>query len=278
MIGFFCKMTSAAFKINKRNYEIDFAAPLNIAIPLHFNGIQPNAYGVEKATSKPCEAGELIGDTRHGGSCNFEQYKFIPHCNGTHTECVGHLTHERIAIHNCLKDAFIPATLISIAPENTFETGETYAVQLDKQDKLLTRKGIIKALENANQDFCDGLIVRTLPNDETKLSQTYLDDVPSFFSTEAMQFIVELGVKHLLVDTPSIDRIFDEGKLANHRTFWNIEPSAFQTNENSRINNTITELIFVPNEITDGSYLLNLQIAPFAADAAPSRPVLFKVF
>ncbi|HYP51473.1 MAG TPA: hypothetical protein VEQ34_11065 [Pyrinomonadaceae bacterium] len=93
-----------------------------------------------------------------------------------------------------------------------------------------------------------------------------------------MRFIVESGVKHLLVDLPSIDRIFDEGKLSNHRIFWNIEQGEFEINPASRINNTITELIFVPQIVADGSYLLNLQTAAFVADAAPSRPVLFEVF
>jgi hypothetical protein len=104
-----------------------------------------------------------------------------------------------------------------------------------------------------------------------------LENIPPFFSLEAMQFIVETGVKHLLVDLPSIDRIFDEGRLLNHRIFWNVEPDAFETNEKSLIHNTITELIYVPNEIEDGNYLLNLQIAPFASDASPSRPILFEI-
>jgi hypothetical protein len=34
-------------------------------------------------------------------------------------------------------------------------------------------------------------------------------------------------------------------------------------------------LIYVPNEILDGSYVLNLQVSNFANDAAPSRPMLF---
>jgi arylformamidase len=92
-----------------------------------------------------------------------------------------------------------------------------------------------------------------------------------------MEFIVEIGIKHLLVDMPSIDRIFDEGRLSNHRTFWNVQQGAFETNEKSSIYNTITELIYVPNKIKDGNYLLNLQIAPFASDASPSRPVLFEI-
>ena len=40
---------------------------------------------------------------------------------------------------------------------------------------------------------------------------------------------------------------------------------------------TITEMIFVDNHIEDGSYLLNLQIPAFVSDAAPSRPIIFKL-
>ncbi len=282
-------------EINNRAYKINSENPIDISIPLDFNDVQPNAYGVKKASSKPCEAGSLVGgDTRRGGSCNFEEYKFIPHCNGTHTECVGHIINERIFIHNCLADSFVPAILISLVPENANETNETYPVSLDETDQLITRKTIEKALESgkwkagnekSNNDsaaknisaLMQGLIVRTLPNSEDKLSQTYLDEVPPFFSTEAMQFLRVIGVKHLLVDLPSIDRIFDEGKLSNHRIFWNVEPEKFELNEKSLINNTITEMIFVPDAVEDGAYFLNLQIAAFAADASPSRPRLFKI-
>ncbi|HSK72983.1 MAG TPA: cyclase family protein [Pyrinomonadaceae bacterium] len=271
-----------SLQINDQVYQINLEEPIDISIPLNFNGEQPNAYGVEKAKSKACESGDLIGDTRRGGSCNFEQVTFIPHCNGTHTECVGHITKERISIHNCLKDTFIPATLISIEPENASETNETYAIDLNQNDKLITRKAIENALRNLeNSKFqipnSKSLIIRTLPNNESKLTQSYLEEVPPFFSTEAMEFLVEKSVKHLLVDTPSIDRIFDEGKLSNHRIFWNVRQGSFEIDENSFINNTITEMIFVPNEIQDGNYFLNLQIAPFVADASPSRPILFKI-
>jgi len=270
-------MNLLSIKLGERVFGIDTGKPLSIAIPLDFAGAQPNAYDVERASSTPCEAGALVGDTRRGGSCNFEQVKFIPHCNGTHTECIGHITRERISIHDCLKDAFIPATLVSVEPENTLETQETYPVDLSETDKLITRNAIEKSLQNLENDNPKSLIIRTLPNDESKKTQTYLEYIPPFFSTEAMRFIVERKIKHLLVDLPSIDRIFDKGKLSNHRIFWNIEQGAFETNENSFVNNTITEMIFVADEIADGNYLLNLQIAPFVSDASPSRPVLFKL-
>lgn len=244
----------------------------DISIPLRFNGPQPNAYGVEQALSKPVEAGEMIGDTRQGGSVNFEQYTFIPHCNGTHTECVGHITHERISVRDCLQDFFIPAVLVSVTPERSNESG----------DLLITTKSLKSAIKSVPGAIATGfsdmaLIVRTLPNDDTKSRREYGEEnIPPYFTTDVMHFIVECGFKHLLVDLPSIDRIFDDGKLLNHRLFWNVEPGSFEVNSETRRNSTITELIYVPNDVPDGEYLLNLQIAPFDSDCAPSRPILLK--
>jgi hypothetical protein len=83
-----------------------------------------------------------------------------------------------------------------------------------------------------------------------------------------MAAIAARGVRHLLVDFPSIDRMHDGGRLANHRTFWNMAGAA----DTGR---TVTEMIYVDDDIPDGRYLLNLQIPAFAADAAPSRPVIY---
>ncbi len=266
-----------SLEINNRRYRIETENPLDVSIPLDFYGVQPNAYDVERASSEACEAGAIVGDTRRGGSCNFEQVKFIPHCNGTHTECVGHITNERIFVRDCLRDAFIPATLITVEPEKARESSESYAIALRENDELITRGAIENRLNNFDEKFLDALIIRTFPNAESKLSQTYLETIPPFFSTEAVRLIREKGVKHLLTDTPSIDRIFDEGKLSNHRIFWNVEPEKVEISEKTLIHNTITELIYAPDEIADGNYLLNLQIAPFAADASPSRPILFEI-
>lgn len=267
-----------SIEINNRVYQIDARNPLDISIPLDFNGAQPNAFDVPAAVSEPCETGDFIGDTRRGGSCNFETYNFIPHCNGTHTECVGHITNERIFVRDCLKDSFIPATLASVTPENAARTSETYAVKLNVEDNLITEKVLRSALKNGDADWLSALIIRTLPNDDGKKTRRYMEKSPPFFSTEAMRFIVERGVKHLLVDLPSIDRTFDEGKLSNHRIFWNVAAESRQIKETSAVDHTISELIYVPDKISDGAYFLNLQIAAFNADAAPSRPLLFKVF
>jgi hypothetical protein len=247
-----------------RSLPADDATVFDISIPLHFSGPQPSAYGVEPASSAACEYGSLVGDTRRGGSCNFERVTFIPHCNGTHTECVGHITNERISVRDCLRDVLNDALLISVEPSSI-------------GDDLVIGDG---ALRDAGLNIGagpDALIVRTLPNDDGKLSRRYDEsNLPAYFSSDAMEFVVASGVKHLLVDLPSIDRLYDQGKLVNHRIFWNVEFGSFEINAAARINSTITELIYVPNDVPDGEYLLNLQIAAFESDAAPSRPILLR--
>ncbi len=282
-------------EINGRTYKLRSQDPIDISIPLKFNGPQPNAYGVEPAASVPCATGELVGDTRQGGSCNFEQYTLIPHCNGTHTECVGHITHKRISVRDCLEDVFIPALLITVDPSYAANTDETYSMTIDAADRLITRMQV-EAAANALgsgrgetgvhavaadgvilSSFNVALVIRTLPNDNRKLTRQYLEQGTPYFTTEAMQYVVECGFKHLLVDLPSIDRLYDEGRLSNHRIFWNLDQGSVETNSTTRRDSTITELTYIPNDMADGLYLLNLQIAPFAADAAPSRPLLFSI-
>jgi hypothetical protein len=73
-----------------------------------------------------------------------------------------------------------------------------------------------------------------------------------------------------MIDLPSVDREEDGEKLLAHHAFWNY-PQA------TRLDATITELVFVDDKIKDGFYFMNLQVAPFVNDAAPSRPLLFEL-
>ena len=144
------------------------------------------------------------------------------------------------------------------------------------------------------------------------------------------------GIRHLLVDFPSIDRMHDGGRLTNHHLFWNVPerypgrdappparastsstpstPSMTPTSPASatrgrtspseraqgalappapesrpedrsahravppsppRTDRTVTEMIYVPDRIADGRYVLNLQLPAFQSDAAPSRPIIY---
>ena len=244
---------------------------VDISIPLIFDGAQPNVYGVATATGTACRTGTLVGDTREGGSCNFEEYRLIPHCNGTHTECVGHITEERISVRQCLEDVLMSALLISVAPIEAVSCGESYASRFDTTDRMLSASDLHRAIGDMR---ADALIIRTLPNAEEKLKASYADSTVPFLSNDAMKLINESDFKHLLVDLPSIDRLSDEGKLSNHRIFWGMELGTTSRPSVEFCKKTVTEFIFVPNYLEDGLYELNLQIAPFETDASPSRPLL----
>ena len=51
-----------------------------------------------------------------------------------------------------------------------------------------------------------------------------------------------------------------------HKAIWNVK-NVNELNSDARLDCTITEMIFVSNQILDGSYILNLQIASFENDA-----------
>jgi len=260
------------YKIKNKSYLINFSEFNDLSIPINFNGQQPNTYNVEIASSSPYKDDNFIGDTRKGGPCNFETYKITPHCNGTHTECIGHITNQRISIKDSLDDVFFKSTLISVTPT---KNKESYIPNLNSDDLVITRQMLHEKLNDISSLFLEGLIIRTRPNSTKKMSQDYMESTPPFFTIEAMQYIRDRGVKHLLVDVPSVDRLFDDGHLSCHNIFWNTKEKKYNS---STKNYTITEMIYVDNKIEDGLYLLNLQIPSFVSDAAPSRPIIFKFY
>ena len=93
---------------------------------------------------------------------------------------------------------------------------------------------------------------------------------PPYLLEEAAVYLREKGIKHLLIDLPSVDKEQDGGKLLAHNAFWN-------TVGEIRFDATITEFIYVPNRSEDGEYLLNLMVAPFENDATLSKPILYKI-
>ena len=262
--------------LSGQSYGIDIDNPIDVSIPLRFNGEQPNTYHVPPAQSKTYEDQHFVGDTRRGGSCNFETYTLTPHCNGTHTECVGHIALERISVHRTLNQLLIPSTLISIEPEPAADTSETYKPDKSEKDKLITAKQLYYKLNDFRKDFLKGLLIRTLPNEDTKKNRNYEEETAPFFSLEAIDYLTELGVEHLLIDIPSVDRAYDDGKLSVHHSFWAVPQGSHDVDPDACSVKTITEMIFVPEDISDGIYFLNIQIPAFVADAAPSRPVLYK--
>lgn len=248
--------------INHKNelLQVDLSKPIDISMPLSNTDKNPIAWYLEKPIIEAVKMGDWIGKVSKGASTNFNNIHFNPHGHGTHTECLGHITNDFYSINQTLKTFFFIAELVSIIPENR------------NGNLIITKEQVVELLQNKTPD---ALIIRTIPNLEFKKNTNYSNTNPAFLSEEAAKFICECKIQHLLIDLPSVDKEKDEGKLAAHKAFWNIKNTKIVNND-ARVEATITELIYVSNEIKDGKYLLNLQIASFENDASPSKPVLYK--
>ncbi len=224
-------------------------------MPLRGDANNVNAWYVEPPQIEPHRDGDYIGKVSEGGSTNFNNIFFNPHAHGTHTECVGHITEDFHSVNRNWSRFFFLAEVITIAPEKY------------QDDFVVSRKQLEYALGRRKTE---AVVIRTIPNTIKKLSKQYGHTNPPYLLEQTAAFLADLGVQHLLIDLPSVDKEKDAGALLAHKAFWNFEGEI-------RTNATITEFIFVPNTIPDGSYFLNLQLAPFENDAAPSRPVLYKI-
>lgn len=237
------------------NYEAQLNNGYDLSIPL-IEGIETvNAWWAPYVEAVPVRMGTFVGSVAEGGSVNFKTVKFNPHGNGTHTECVGHISKERYVIREALTEFHHVGLVVSVFPER-WENG----------DRVITKSRLLAAI--GDQKVPPALVIRTLPNDELKLKTNYSGANPPYLEASAAEWMVEQGVDHLLLDLPSVDRESDGGALAAHKAFWTYP-------EKPRTKATITELIFVNDLVKDGYYLVNLQTASFDLDASPSKPVLY---
>ena len=236
-------------------YEIDLARPLDISISLKGDVSNVNAWYLDHPVITAHKELNFVGSVAKGAAVNFNDIQFNPHAHCTHTECVGHITKEFHSINKNLHRFFFIAEVITIAPGKL------------KDDFIISKKQLENALSGKKPE---ALIVRTLPNTTAKESRQYSNTNPPYFLEEAAEYLREIGVEHLLMDLPSIDKEKDDGALSAHKAFWDF-------NGQIRMNATITEFIYVDNTILDGSYFLNLQIAAIENDASPSRPVLYSI-
>ncbi|MFK7769471.1 MAG: cyclase family protein [Mariniblastus sp.] len=260
-------------------YSCDTRESKSLAIKMDFEGPQPNHFGTEKAKTSVLKIEGFTGDTKKGGSCNVDTLEIIPHCNGTHTETVSHIVDEDIWIGHAAMDVMSLAMLITVTPENAKGAIESYRPPLADEDKIITAAALKKAIATVGDPIKvkpSSLIIRTTPNDIDKCSRAYsAKQSPSFLTIEAMELVNELGFNHLLVDVPSVDKMYDDGLLTNHHIFWQVVEKTHTLTGETRQDKTISEMIFVDDAIADGLFILNLQVPAFCSDAAPSRPIIF---
>lgn len=240
-----------------KGYRVDLGKGMDISIPLNEGNDNPNCYWAKDVEFKTIRSGDFIGSVKEGGPVNYQRLMITPHGNGTHTECFGHISPDPEAtINRCLKKFFFLAELITLSLQKN-DRGD-FVVNFEEY------KGKAVSIDT------EALIIRTLPNGNDKLKKKYSGTNPPYFDWRIMEDMNNHGVLHVLVDLPSIDPENDEGKLLAHKAFWGYP-------NNIRTKATITELIYVDNEIPDGKYFLNLQIPSLEMDASPSKPILYKI-
>lgn len=244
-------------------YQIDLQEGIDISIPLVASLDNPIAWYLGTPDISPVIMGDWIGKVSTGqSSTNFNNISFNPHAHGTHTECLGHITHGFYSVNESLTTFFFLAQLMTITPERQ-----------SNGDRIITLAQVKKGWKEMGQK---AMIIRTLPNDLSKKSAKYSYSNPPYLEATAATFLREQGIEHLLIDLPSVDKEQDAGKLLAHKAFWNVTDTQ-NLNLEARLDATITEMIYVPEEVTDGYYFLNLQIASFVNDASPSKPILYPI-
>ncbi len=212
-----------------------------------------NCYHLDEPAFSYFENEFFIGSLKKGGSVNCEKISFYPHASGTHTECALHVVDAGFT----MMDVEIPpiqlCKIITVQPQ---QVGD---------DKMINAE-VIKALSNIEQ--ATAIMIRTVPNLAYKKHFKYAGTNPPYFTTDAIRKIKDLGFQHLLTDLPSIDKEQDDGLLAAHKQ-W------FVTNHLPEKNRTITEFIFIDDQIKDGNYGLSLRTPQIETDAVPSSVIIY---
>lgn len=243
----------------------DFAAATSLALPLDFEAPHPRHFGAPPARSQAFRSGDFNGEVARGASCNCRSITLVPHCNGTHTEGVGHLTLEQPLLHEYLPAAPQPALLLTVAPVAASGCNEDSLPPPAAGDRLVTRAALLAAWAAHAGESPRALLLRT--------GTDWRDAAPAFLSRQLAAELVARGIEHLVTDLPSLDRLQDEGRLTAHRIFFGLPAGSTRLAEAARPRATITELANFPARLADGPCAVQIQVPAWSGDAVPSRPL-----
>lgn len=234
-----------------QSYQVDLSKGIVCSSILGDPQREPSAWYVNPVAINPVRMGDWVGAVAEGGSVNFFDISFNPHGNGTHTECYGHIDKGHQKLHALMQE------------QHGWVYFQRMPLRMESGDQIM-KLADLRIPSEGLPEFV------ALAADGLAFPAQFSNTNPAYLEAELCRYLAEAGVKHLIIDLPSVDREEDGGALAAHRAFW-------QYPEATREEATITELAYFPTELAEGFYFLNLQIAPFHNDAAPSRPVFYPV-
>lgn len=235
-----------SLKHRNKDYQADLGAGIDCSSTYGLPDAEPRAWQAPPVRMEPVNSGDWIGEVKQGAAVNFFDVHLNPHGNGTHTECVGHISPERQSINAFLPEFHCLVYFLRLEP--------------DEQNQIT-----LESLKSLALNYEFEALAIAAPVD---FPADFSGKNPPYFEPALMEFLREKGVKHFITNLPSVDPEEDGGALAAHKAFWHY-PEAPETRH------SITELAHFPSALSEGLYLLNLQLAPLHNDAAPSRPVFF---
>jgi kynurenine formamidase len=248
---------------------------VSLAIAVDFAAAGPRHFGAAGPTSTPFAAGSFSGSVASGASANCSTITLTPHCQMTHTESVAHLTRESGDAWRVVPRGLLPAVVVSVVPEPARETTESTDPQPWGTDILITRRRLRAAWPLGKMIDPVAAIIRTMPNEPGKRTRNYTDLVPPYLTREAVEWLVEKRIEHVVLDLPSLDRTHDDGRMVGHRVFFGLPSGSTARGDAARSRATITELAFIPDEVADGPCVLSLAVPAIGGDAVPSQPIVY---
>lgn len=248
-------------------YKLDTDNGISLSIPIKFNSSNnPKFYDDTNPKLDYFKSNGKIYKIDNNAGCNVPIISLNIHCQGTHTETASHIYPQGVKISEIKNIDFLPSQIITVSPLESVT--ERYHVDYSENDKIIT-KNMIKDVINSSMNFMECLIIRTLPNGDFKFGADYNKVSYGFLSNDAVEHIISIGVKHLIIDTPSVDMYDDGGVLGNHRIF-------FKDKDGGINKNTITEMAFIPDSVSDGCYFTSIKFLNFDLDSSPSVPTIFE--
>lgn len=264
-------------ELDGQRWEIDPRGAVDLSIPLDFTNPVVRAFGLPHATSAPFRVDGFVGAVAQGGPVNCFNAVLWPHGNGTHTETVGHILDPPPPIGEALLEPVLPGVLLECELERLGGTEEHYPEPRSQEDHVITAAALERAVSGLDLSpaFWRALVIRSNLWRDVTAPIDFSGDDPGYLTHDAMRWVRDHGVEHLIVELPSVDREEDAGALTNHRIFWDVSAGVRSCDDGMDLGRTITEMARVPGHLPVGPCFLSLQAPHFILDAAPSRPLWF---
>jgi len=250
---------------------VSFENAINLSIRVTPNSHENvKAFGLPGVVEKSFRAQGFVGAIEEGGHLNCRILSMAPHGMGTHTESIRHIVEDGPGVCDVAPLTPFRVRLITLSTVSLGATEETYLAG-EPADQVITNSRLKVYLKGFDGK---GLIIRT--NGElNKTCVDYTSRNPTYFTSEAMANIAR-SIDHLLVDLPSVDRESDHGLLLNHRSFWKVEVGETRLKSDSRVERTISEMVYAPAHVKDGDYWCLIAVPNIDTDALPCRVLIWK--